>query len=152
MNNPADWLWLVVPALVAVLWIGVMHLAAWIGGWSRLADAYQFRGPFDGYRKRFVSGELTGYLPCNYGGCLTLGANPLGLYVAVVPPLRPGHPPLFIPWSDITATIGRRWLVSYAQFNFRAARRVRLRVAKRVAEQLISNAGAADLPVLQAAD
>ena len=37
-----------------------------------------------------------------YNGVLTVGVNPAGLYLAVMPLFRPGHPPLFIPWPDVT--------------------------------------------------
>ena len=74
------------------MWVGALHLAARMGGWAQLADAYRHDGPFDGYRTRFASGELRGGpflgLPCNYGGCLTLGSNPDGLYLALALPQR----------------------------------------------------------------
>src|SRR5947209_18003115 len=156
MNNPQTWPVIFVPVFVALVWFGGMHFVAWIGGWKQLAVAYQFRGAFDGFRKRFISGELggglTAVLPCNYGASLTLGTNPEGLYMAVVPLFRIAHPPLFIPWSDVTATTGRKLFFSYAAFTFRAVPRVRLRIARGVAEQLIAAAGTTDLPVLQPAE
>jgi hypothetical protein len=156
MNNPQTWPVIFVPVFVALVWFGAMHFVAWIGGWKQLAAAYRFPGAFDGYRKRFVSGELGGgvstVLPCNYGASLTLGTNPDGLYMAVVPLFRIAHPPLFIPWSDITATTGRKLFFNFAAFTFRAAPRVQLRIARNVAEQLIAAAGAAGAPALQAAE
>ncbi|HEY1380157.1 MAG TPA: hypothetical protein VGF55_25370 [Gemmataceae bacterium] len=144
MNDPATWLLALLPALFAVLWCGVLLLIGRMGGWSRLAAAYRHDGRFDGYRTRFASGELRGPLlglPCNYGGCLTLGSNPDGLYLAVLPLFRPGHPPLFIPWQDVTAEVKQGWLTTSTTFAFRRAPAVRLRVAHRLARRLVESAG-----------
>ncbi len=38
----------------------------------------------------------------NYNNCLTIGADPSGLYLTLLFLFRIGHPPLFIPWSEIS--------------------------------------------------
>jgi hypothetical protein len=35
-----------------------------------------------------------------------IGSDPVGLHLAVLFPFRPGHPPLFIPWSEVSVREG----------------------------------------------
>jgi hypothetical protein len=133
------------PAFIVAVWVSALGFVARLGGWSRLAAAYPLRERFQGERKRFASGSLLGGsffgLPCDYNGSLTLGANPDGLLVAVLPVLRPGHPPLFIPWQDITARVEKGWLATRTVFTFRQVPSVRLRVSLRLARRVIEAAG-----------
>ena len=39
-----------------------------------------------------------------YGNCLTVGSSPHGLYLAMMLLFRFGHPPLLIPWDEITVS------------------------------------------------
>lgn len=71
------------------------------------------------------------------------------MYLAVLLPFRPGHPPLFIPWRDITARVERGWLVNYVTFAFDRFSPVRLRVNRRLAERRISAAGNADTTLIE---
>src|SRR5947208_3002249 len=104
MNDPRVWLLAIVPLIWFGAWFGGLHLAARMGGWSKLATAYRTNNAFNGFRFRFASGEMRGGpflgLPCNYTFSLTLGSSPAGLYLATLLLIRPGHPPLFIPWRD----------------------------------------------------
>jgi hypothetical protein len=52
-------------------------------------------------------------LSANYGGCLTVGSDAAGLYLAVMFLFRVGHPPLFIPWDERTIS-RKRDLLSFA--------------------------------------
>jgi len=135
------WLIPLFVAFFASVWTGILTLASRMGGWARLASAYRCDGRFDGFRMRFASGEFRGGaflgLPCNYGGCLTLGSNRDGMYLAVLLPFRPGHPALFIPWRDVTARVERGWLLTSVTFAFDRFSPVRLRVSRRLAERLI---------------
>ena len=45
-----------------------------------------------------------------YKGALKVGTAPQGLYLAVWPILRLGHPPLLIPWAEISGS-GETWLM-----------------------------------------
>jgi len=46
----------------------------------------------------------------NYGNCLTVGANSDGLYLGILFFFRFMHPPLFIPWSEVSISTKRSWL------------------------------------------
>jgi hypothetical protein len=54
-----------------------------------------------------------------YRSCMTLGANARGLYLAVLPLFRIGHPPLFIPWTDVSVARHDSMLLSCLEFRFR---------------------------------
>lgn len=84
----------------AAIWTFVTWMASRASGWHRLGQRYGSPGPFAsvGERMRFVSAQI-GW--GNYGGALELRASASGLYLAPIWVLRPFHPPLFIPWSEI---------------------------------------------------
>jgi len=101
------WVPIAIPVGFA-LWLGfIMWLVAHLCGWSALARRYRTEERFTGRKHHFRSGKI-GW--GNYNGCLTIGANADGLYLAVMFLLRSGHPPLFIPWTDISPRVVRLWL------------------------------------------
>ncbi len=123
------------PIFFIGMWVVVSFLLAVIGGWSRLAEYYQSQTDFSGKKWHFQSGRL-GLV--NYSGSLTLGSNYYGLYLAVFPLFRVGHPPLLIPWSDVTIAEHRGWLFSYREFAFTRVPTVKLRVLRSLGDKLTS--------------
>jgi hypothetical protein len=93
-------------ALFIAMWCAMGVFVAWAGGWAELAMHYRNEGPFEGRKWRFSSARFGS--GTSYSGMLTVGANRQGLYLAVLPLFRPGHPPLFIPWEDVRKP-ARRW-------------------------------------------
>jgi len=153
MNQPLpSWTLLIPVLLFPLVWVGLLNLIARMSGWSQLARAYGHRGRFEGFRKRVVFAQLRGGwffgLPSEYGG-LTMGSNPQGLYLAVFPLFRPSHPPLFIPWRDVTASWESGALFTFVTFSFRHAPGVRLRVWDRPARQVVDAAGTADAEAIE---
>jgi hypothetical protein len=53
----------------------------------------------------------------HYGGRLTLGTSPDGLYLAMLFLFRVGHPPLFIPGDQVTVTTGRVLAFRFVRFQ-----------------------------------
>jgi hypothetical protein len=78
-------------------------VASLLSGWFVLARRFRFGGTFDGPEWPFQSGSLNGLFG-NYHNCLMIRANQEGLYLSVFPLFRFGHPPLFVPWHEITVT------------------------------------------------
>lgn len=102
-----------------IIWLGVVLLLSLLSGWSRLAKIYRSRDSFAGEQWHFVSGQLRNFV--NYRNCLTVGANADGLYLSILFPFRAGHPPLFIPWSDITVSEEKLFFAKVGRFTFRQA-------------------------------
>lgn len=84
------------------LWFGISFLLSVFGGWRQLSKHYRSTGLFKGQRFYFQSAAMR--LRASYNSVLTFGINIEGLYLSVLFPFRIGHPPLFVPWEDISCT------------------------------------------------
>jgi hypothetical protein len=78
------------------------------GAWPRLASTYGDRSTlFVGKKWRFQSMSLNYWW--TYRQCMTVGVNPIGLYLAPWWLLRGGRPPILIPWSALQVDRKPRW-------------------------------------------
>jgi hypothetical protein len=77
----------------------------------------------------------------NYNRCLTVGANEQGLYLAMNPLFRLGHPTLFIPWNEISVQAQKRLFFDGTRFQLGRENPVPLWVRKSLAERLKTAAG-----------
>lgn len=124
-----------------LVWIGIGFLISRVGGWAALAAAYEHSGEFQGDLLRFQTARMR--WGTNYGNCLTVGATSRGLYLAVLFFLRIGHPPLLIPWTDISVREQAGGWFPFVEFRFRRAPSVVLRLAEPLARWLAERAGPA---------
>lgn len=122
--------------LGVVGWWGGMYLVALMSGWHRLAERFRFEQGFEGERWRFESAAMR--WGTAYRGILTLGANESGMYLAVFVLFRMGHPALFVPWSEITVSDRRRWMVAGTQFVLGREEQIPLWVFKRLGDKLVA--------------
>lgn|GEM_PF-582471 len=134
-----SWPWPLFLVFFATMWCVICFMLSAMGGWRVLAGHYASTLPFSGTRFRFRSAQFGGL--ASYGSCLTLGAGPSGLYLAILLPFRPGHPPLLIPWADITAREARSWLSAVIEFEFAKAPGVSVRLSRHLAQNLIDASG-----------
>ncbi len=81
----------------------ILFVLSALGGWRARASRYRMDRPFQGTIWKYQFGFL-GLV--RYNGALTVGSGSEGLYLAVFPFLRPFHPPLLIPWHEVS--LGRR--------------------------------------------
>lgn len=87
------------PIFFTGLWVGITLLMSWIGGWGKVGKQYAAVGePPQGRVLRHVTGMFG---MTRYKNVLTVITSDTGLYIANRKIFRPGHPPLFIPFSDI---------------------------------------------------
>ena len=129
----------------AATWTVAAFVISKIGGWSALAERYRMQqGTFTGWTAHFQSGRMR--LTARYGGVLTVGANEMGLYLAVNPLFRAGHPPLFIPWNAIEVREGKRFFYVYTAFYFREVPGVQLEVSQKLAKRVLDAAGGTRRP------
>jgi hypothetical protein len=141
-----DWLpaRLLLPVFFVSLWLGIVALLSWFGGWAALARSYRLTGEFDGRRWRFRSAMVRHATPMRYAryrSSVTLGANARGLYLAVLPLFRIGHPALFIPWSDVQVSRFDTAFFSYLDFRFRRVEAVYLRLSRSLAQEVAAVGG-----------
>ena len=118
--------------LAVLLWVIQSSMMANEGGWSRLAEHYQHKAKFEGKKWRAKSGRM-GLI--GYGRCLTIGANNYGLYFAAPFFLR--HPPLLIPWDDITTSESKVLFVSYVDFIFARVPSVTIKLPKKFGDMIL---------------
>ncbi len=100
---PELWPYMVIPLGFAGFWLFlnlVLTLVAWLGGWRRLAAAYPGRPQAEGGVWRFRSLRLGGWT--RYNNAVTLGGDREGLHLTMPWFFGGGHPPIFIPWSEMS--------------------------------------------------
>lgn len=122
------------PVIFVGMWTLISYMIATMGGWDTLATLYPCNSKFKGKLFRFSSGRFGAM--AGYGSCLTLGSNPQGLYLAVWFPFRIGHPPLFIPWSDITAHNKKLLFFPSVELEFSKSPGNIFRISKSLAEKI----------------
>ena len=122
-------------------WIAISVLISNLSGWTRLARHYRTDAPFDGVRFRFQSAGLR--FGTNYNGFLTVGVNRMGLYLAVWLLFRIGHPPLFIPWRDVTMTERKKFFMQQIIFRFSRCSTIPCIISKRLADRIAEARGEA---------
>jgi hypothetical protein len=125
--------WVIPLFMVGVWWLS-LQLVARVSGWSLLAERYRAEMPFEGQKWRFQSAQMR-YMS-HYNGCLTVGANMQGLYLATWFLFRIAHQPLFIPWNDLTMTPKRRWLFPGYELRFNQVSGVFIWIQKSLGDRL----------------
>jgi len=103
------------PLFAVGMWLLVVSLIAFMGGWRSLAGAYRAPDGFEldpATRFRFRSLQLRrGMLfPANYSNMMTVGLTEAGLYLEPFVLFRFQHRPLLIPWTEITDCRGGSFL------------------------------------------
>jgi hypothetical protein len=107
-----------------VFWCAISFVISLLGGWWFLASAYRAKSDFIGERWWFRS---AGFGLANYENVLIVGANQAGLHLACIVPFRVGHPPLFIPWSELEMKHERFFLFRVVTLRANACPRVAIR-------------------------
>ena len=124
-------------ALLLVVLAGAWLLLGWLssvlGGWRKLASRYQLKHPFAGktFSTRSAMMGMT-----RYASCLTMGANQDGFYLEVFFWMKISHPPLFIPWSDMTGKIEDSWLTKILILKFKPVPHVSIELPMNTALEL----------------
>jgi len=126
------------PFLFVGMWIFVSYVLAWQSGWARLARCY--RAAEGGvYQFAFSSGRLGGV---GYSSSLNIGADARGLHISAVVLFRLWHAPLCVPWSDIRATLGKRWSRQIVILEFQREPFYALEITAELAAKLAAVPGA----------
>ena len=132
-------LWFVIPLYPIVLWLVVLALLSYIGGWAALAKRYRDRGDFVGAKWNWQRAKMRGMV--GYNNCLTVGCNSEGVYLALMPLFAFRHPPLLIPWNEISISRPRIVFLEYVRLGLGREVDVPLYLRPKLADKLKSAAG-----------
>ena len=84
--------------MFSMVMLGILFFFSRVGGWHELAKHYPAPKRYGG---AWISNEV--HFGNTSGDSIQVGADSQGLYLSIWIGLRPFHPPLFVPWSDVTA-------------------------------------------------
>jgi hypothetical protein len=124
---------------MAGFWAIILTVISHAGGWASLAEQYRCREIFTGPRWSLPQGSMRWLV--GYNHCLTVGADLRGLYLSIIFPLCISHPPLFIPWRDISSASGQFLWVKYVELRLGRQTVIPLRISLPLAQKIKSAAG-----------
>ena len=125
MSWPERHLWVVVfPAFFVIAFLVISFLMSWIGGWSALARGFRAPSEFRGEKQTGQTVRMRWRAGYNY--CVTVGCDATGLYLAMNWLYRVRHPPLFIPWDQITRLHPRPGYLGWEVLPLRLGRDLRI--------------------------
>lgn len=123
-----------------VFWVIVTFMLSFLSGWQRLGQLYPAQTPTQGERMIWQSARLS---RVNLSGVLNLVANETGLGLSMMMLFRAGSRPLFIPWSDVSATHKKRLFRKVVVLRFAKASNIPLEIRPGLANKLAAaSAGA----------
>ena len=120
------------------LWCSICYLISFMSGWLTLAR--RFRSESDPFGDTRNAGPYfyTVYLRywTHYSSVIRLTAAEDALYLSVLLIFRIGHPPLRIPWKEITFSRTRRFWFRYVVLTLGEQERIPVRIPERMARKL----------------
>jgi hypothetical protein len=131
---------------LAFLWIALLTLTGWLGGWGRLAAHYRRTTQVGHGWRHFVTAYFGRFV--EYGGSLRVAATADGLFLAAYLPWRPGHPPLYFPWEDMTVRLVPGAVWDYFEFRFTKEPRTVVYFTAYLGRKLLADAGRLGRPGL----
>lgn len=137
-----SWPIYLIPAVIVALAVAVIAAISRITGWAALAVRFRTYEPFAGPRWYWQSLVFRRW--CGYNNCATVGASPEGLYLALMRPfMLLNHPPLFIPWREISVEYRRTLfgLLECADLRLGFDERVPVRIQGRLMTRVREAAG-----------
>ena len=131
---------LVFPVFFVALWCGIIYLISQISGWALLARRFRSTSPFTGPTWRWQSCRMR--WSSHYGNCLTVGSDPTGLFLDILFLFRIGHPPLLIPWAEVSVRRRSQILFwSYVDLRLGREEQVPLQISAKLADRLRTPTG-----------
>jgi len=92
------------PFLILISLLLISAILSTKSGWRRIAARFPHKNITDHRKYYFVRMSLgSGPLPVAYGGCVIVRLSPQGLGLSVIFLIRFLHPPIFVPWSEVSS-------------------------------------------------
>jgi hypothetical protein len=124
--------------LFVVFWFSFSWILAKRSGWAKLASAYPAPRSLDGAHWSFQSARFG--RRASYRGTIHVSADSLGMHLSMFLPFRFGHPPVFVPWTELTGRQDRQSLlgvvVEFIELRFAGAPQVDCQIHGRLADEL----------------
>ncbi len=128
-------------AALIIAWMVIFTVLSHASGWAALAGQYRSQETFTGTCWSFQRGQMRWMT--GYNNCLNVGGDPRGLYLAISFPfvviIR--HPPLFIPWRDISYVYKKVLWTRYVELRLGPGLKIPFRISQALAEKLRAAAG-----------
>lgn len=119
-------------------WCLLGYLVGLLSGWQALAR--RFRRGVEPYGETRTAGPFfyTIYMRywTHYSGVIRLTAASDALSLSILWLFRIGHPPLAVPWSEVTVTETRRFLRRYIVLTLGREEQIPVRISERMARKL----------------
>lgn len=132
---------------VALVFAGIIAFRALLlngiavaSGWRMLAQHFAVQQPYSGQQWKWQGAMMRYFI--GYNNCLSVGADQAGLFVRTMWGARTGHPPLFVPWNEISMGQPTQWLgTKFAAFSLGRTEQVPFRIRASLAARLQAAAG-----------
>lgn len=132
------------PLAALGVWNAVLFAVSRVSGWSALAEIYAADDDFDGRTLRMQSiVMMRGKMPSSYGNIATIGADSYALRLSMPFFFRPFHPPLRIPFSDLSSAAKRVLLGERVELTASRASSVKIVLTRAQAAFIEANAAGA---------
>ena len=139
IDSHPQYLPIIFPIFFVCMWVTVSYVLGFIGGWHELAQRFRLQSSFRGLSWTMQSARMR--LLGGYSNCITVGCNDDGLYLAMLFFFRVGHPPLLIPWNEVSVSREKGILFRYVNFRLGRIEQVPLRVRESLGDNLRIAAG-----------
>lgn len=124
--------------LVFAIWCISSYVVSLFSGWHALATRFRAQsepaGPMETAGPFFYTIYLRSWT--HYNSVVRVTAAQDALYLSVLVLFRFAHPPLRIPWEEITFSRARRFWRDYVVLTLGREERVPLRISERMARKL----------------
>jgi hypothetical protein len=139
-NNHPTAIAFIFPVFFVALWCVIFFLISQASGWAVLARRFRLTSPFAVQSWDWKSARMR--WGANYNNCLTIGSDPIGLYLSMVFPFRFAHPPLLLPWQEVSVRRRRSMLFfKYVELSLGREEQIPLLIRENLAEQIRQAAG-----------
>ena len=118
------------------IWIVACIMISFMSGWWSLSRRYRAEST-PSTTVNWASGTFRRIV--GYHNVLRITSNAEGLYLSVIKPFRLGHPPLFIPWSEVDIRPEKSFLfLRRRTFLFDRTKRIPLTLRSTIADKILA--------------
>ena len=137
-DNFSPYLLTLFPVYFFAVWALAIYSVGWLTGWRLLSRDFEARSEPYGDTRSVGPWFCTVYMRFwgHYSSVIRMTAAEDALYLSVSFMFRIGHPPLCIPWSEITVSRTKRFWRSYVVLTLGNQEGIPFRISERIARKL----------------